>query len=189
MRWLLLIAFNLLTILGFSQNHKINLCFDNQFEFTYTVESSEPNTTFYWYLDGILQFGQDLVIDWRDLTPGYHTISVYGVTEGCQSESLYYKILVEECSTIYIPNAFTPDGWGVNETWYPMGVGWEWIDVSVYSKWGMLVFHSTELDGQWDGSFRDGDYYVQNDVYVYKVTWKGIGREPETIYGHVVILR
>jgi gliding motility-associated-like protein len=189
MRWLLLIALNLLTILGFPQNHKVNLCFDNQFEFTYTVESSEPNTIFYWYLDDVIQFGQDLVIDWKDLTPGYHTISVYGITEGCQSETLYYKILVEECSTIYIPNAFTPDGWGINDTWYPIGIGWEWIEVSVYSKWGMLVFHSTELDGYWDGAFRGGDYYVQNDVYVYKVTWKGTNREPEVIYGHVVVLR
>jgi gliding motility-associated-like protein len=189
MRWLLLILSNLITLLGVSQNHKINLCFDNQLEFTYTVESSVPNTTYYWYLDDVLQFGQDLVIDWRNLSPGYHTISVYGIVEDCVSESLYYRILVEECSTIYIPNAFTPNGLGVNETWYPMGVGWEWIDVSVYSRWGMLVFHSTELDGSWDGSFRDGNYYTQNDVYVYKVTWKGIGREPETIYGHVVIIR
>lgn len=189
MRWVWLILFSLTSCLGFSQDHKISICFDNRLEFTYTVESSVPNTTYYWFLDGILQFGQDLVIDWRNLSPGYHTISVYGITDGCESNTIQYRILVEECSTIYIPNAFTPDGFGVNETWYPMGVGWERIDVSVFSRWGMLVFRSTDIDGYWDGSFMGGDYYVQNDVYVYKVIWKGIDREPEVIYGHVVILR
>ena len=64
-----------------------------------------------------------------------------------------------------------------------------WLVDQLLYYLGMLVYHSTDIDGQWDGSFRGGDYYVQNDVYIYKVVWKGIGREPETIYGHVVILR
>jgi hypothetical protein len=39
------------------------------------------------------------------------------------------------------------------------------------------------------GNFREGDYYVQNDVYEYKVTWKGIDNEPEIIFGHVTVVR
>jgi hypothetical protein len=51
------------------------------------------------------------------------------------------------------------------------------------------VFKSVELKGEWIGNFRGGDYYVQNDVYEYKVTWKGIDNEPEIIFGHVTVVR
>jgi len=36
---------------------------------------------------------------------------------------------------------------------------------------------------------KKGDYYVQNDVYEYKVTWNGIDHEPEIIFGHVTVVR
>ena len=100
-----------------------------------------------------------------------------------------FRVFIGECSSIYIPNAFTPNADGFNDIWYPQGTGWESIEVLVFDRWGVLVFKSVELKGEWIGNFRGGDYYVQNDVYEYKVTWKGIDNEPEIIFGHVTVVR
>lgn len=185
-KWLLIFSLLLLFIESQSQQ-EINLCFNR--DYTYSVVSSEPDVTFYWFIDGIFQFGQTVTIDWSELGEGDHTITVYGVKDGCTSNTLTYEITVLDCSTIYIPNSFTPDNDGINDLWYPVGVGWEWIDVTIFDRWGMQVWWSTDLDGAWDGSFRKGKYYVQNDVYAYKVIWKGYNNNPEIIYGHVVVIR
>ena len=133
--------------------------------------------------------GQTLTVNWETYSPGLHTIKVYGKTDECRSEPMEFKVFIGECSSIYIPNAFTPNDDGFNDTWYPQGMGWESIEVLVFDRWGVLVFKSVDPKGQWIGNFRGGDYYVQNDVYEYKVTWKGIDQEPEIIFGHVTVVR
>lgn len=188
MKYMLTILSVFLSVL-LSAQQQVDLCIDTQSEFTYTAISTVPNTTYYWFIDGIYQFGQQLTIDWTNLSEGEHTISVYGIFNECASNTVSYKITVIDCSTIYIPNTFTPDNDGHNDFWFPVGVGWEWIDVVIYDRWGEKVWWSNDINGLWDGSYRNGEYYVQNDVYVYKVTWKGHNNNPETIYGHVTVVR
>jgi gliding motility-associated-like protein len=177
-------------MIAFGQQQEIDVCEeDSKKEYTYSIQSNTPNTLFYWYVDGVYHFGQTLTINWSTYQPGIHTITVYGKADGCRSEPMTFKVHVGECSSIYIPNAFTPNADGFNDTWYPQGTGWEWIEVLVFDRWGELVFKSVDPKGQWIGNFRDGDYYVQNDVYEYKVTWKGIDHEPQIIFGHVTVVR
>ena len=66
------------------------------------------------------------------------------------SDPLRYKVYVGECSSIYVPNAFTPNADGTNDTWFPIGVGWESIEVLVFDRWGVLVFRSVDPKGQWN---------------------------------------
>jgi gliding motility-associated-like protein len=180
----------LLVMIVFGQDQRIDICEDDsKTEYTYSVGSDTPNTTFYWYIDGVYHFGQTLTVDWETYSPGLHTIKVYGKTDECRSEPMEFRVFIGECSSIYIPNAFTPNADGFNDIWYPQGTGWESIEVLVFDRWGVLVFKSVELKGEWIGNFRGGDYYVQNDVYEYKVTWKGIDQEPEIIFGHVTVVR
>jgi gliding motility-associated-like protein len=181
----------LLIMTVFSQsNQKLDICVeDSRHEYTYSVNSDTPNTIFYWYVDGVYHFGQTLTIDWSTYQPGEHTITVYGISNDCSSLPVTYKVFIDECSSIYIPNAFTPNDDGINDGWYPIGVGWEWIEVLIFDRWGILVFSSTKIKDSWIGNFRNGGYYVQNDVYEYKVTWKGVNKEPEIIFGHVTLIR
>ena len=184
----ILLLFFVMIVLG--QNQKIDICEEeSKKEYTYSIQSNTPNTTFYWYVDGTYHFGQTLTVNWQTYSPGEHTIKVYGKSDGCLSTPMEFKVFIGECSSIYIPNAFTPNADGFNDTWYPQGTGWESIEVLVFDRWGELVFRSVDPKGQWIGNFREGQYYVQNDVYEYKVTWKGIDRQPEIIFGHVTVVR
>ena len=157
-------------------------------EFTYTVTSSVPNTTFYWELGKEQLYGQKVIIDWTEYGIGTYTLTVFGIANGCRSLTLRYTIIVTECSTIYIPSAFTPNGDGLNDTWFPIGDGWEEIEVLIFNRWGELIFESHNPKGFWDGTYLGKPIIVQNDIYVYKVTWKGFGNPLQAFYGNLTIV-
>ena len=54
------------------------------------------------------------------------------------------------CSNIQIPNAFTPNGDGINDTWnIPLLQYFPLCTVTIYSRWGQLVFSSTGYPKAW----------------------------------------
>jgi gliding motility-associated-like protein len=74
---------------------------------------------------------------------------------------------------LYIPNAFTPNGDGINDYWEAFGNKKAWIrcSVEVYDRWGEKVFFSTDLDFRWDGKYR-GNYVLPGEyVYSFKVVF------------------
>lgn len=99
-------------------------------------------------------------------------------------------------TTIHIPNTFTPNNDGINDVWqiiYDLDC-WENVEFWVYNRWGGQVYHGygSSFDGYpyWDGSVNDGNYYVQDGVYVYIVQGKKIGRaEVVKEQGHISVFR
>jgi gliding motility-associated-like protein len=96
-------------------------------------------------------------------------------------------------SEIFIPNAFSPDGDGINDILFVQGTGIKLIkSFRIYSRWGELVFSKTNfLPGDksngWDGKIR-GKAAAQ-DVFVYiceAICEKGI---PATFKGNVAVLK
>ena len=56
---------------------------------------------------------------------------------------------------IFIPNAFTPNNDGLNDSWNIPGL-WAFplAEVSVYNRYGQLVFNNKGYTKQWDGRFK-----------------------------------
>ena len=77
-----------------------------------------------------------------------------------------YKINISE-SKLEIPNAFTPNGDGVNDI-FKVKEGYESIisfEAAVFNRWGKKLYEWKELDGGWDGKcggsdVPDGAYYL-----------------------------
>jgi gliding motility-associated-like protein len=171
-----------------SAQQVIDLCLVKNTEFTYTVTSTIPNTIFYWELNGEELVEQNPIINWYNYPSGTYLLTVYGVANGCVSNILKYKIIVDGCSSIYIPSSFTPNNDGLNDTWYPIGEGWEKIEVLIFNRWGELIFESNNIDGYWDGSYKNTSI-VQDDVYLFQVTWKGIKNPLQIFNGKITIIR
>jgi gliding motility-associated-like protein len=53
---------------------------------------------------------------------------------------------------IYIPNAFTPNGDGVNDVFRIYGTAIKTLRLKIYSQWGEMIFSSTDLAVGWDGN-------------------------------------
>lgn len=53
---------------------------------------------------------------------------------------------------IYAPNAFTPNGDGVNDVWMVAGTAIASIRIIIYNQWGGQLFVTTDLSKGWDGT-------------------------------------
>lgn len=93
---------------------------------------------------------------------------------------------------IYVPNAFTPDGDGLNELFKPVLSGAELNHYRFFivNRWGETVFESGDPSEGWQGNFRGGDHYVPGGVYVWQLE---VGTRdkfvPEMRTGHVTVVR
>lgn len=78
--------------------------------------------------------------------------------------------------SIYIPNAFTPNGDGMNDVFGVKGEGIRNFHLYVYDRWGEVVFETTNPKQQWDGNYAGNP--VEQGVYVYQVFASGLGKIP-----------
>lgn len=110
---------------------------------------------------------------------------------GCE-DSVCVSILMESVLLIYVPNAFTPDGDGTNDVFEAHVAG---IDPSAYrlvifDRWGNRVFESTTVGEVWTGNIDNGDYFGQNDTYVWRIEVKDLLTGDAKLFkGHVSLLR
>jgi gliding motility-associated-like protein len=75
---------------------------------------------------------------------------------------------------IYIPNAFTPNGDGKNDTWnIPVLQVYSNVDILVFNRWGSVVYHAKNNSAPWDGSFKG--HALPVGVYPYIIQVKDIG--------------
>lgn len=87
-------------------------------------------------------------------TPGEIVLSV--TNEGCTYEDLIYIYELEDgCVILPIPSAFSPNNDGHNDVFQlvnPQRV--QSLKVSIYNRWGELVFSDDRVDFYWDGTYR-----------------------------------
>ncbi len=79
-------------------------------------------------------------------------------------------VFVTVYKKVEIPNAFSPNRDGINDTWNIIALQtYSTASVSVYGRYGQLVYHCTGYDKQWDGTFNGtalpvGTYYYIIDL-------------------------
>ncbi|CAN5527798.1 hypothetical protein BH11BAC2_BH11BAC2_00940 [soil metagenome] len=87
---------------------------------------------------------------------------------GCLDTS-YNEIYVAPYFTLYIPNAFTPNGDDKNEEFKAKGIGAGDFEMSIFDRWGQLVYHSKNIENSWNGKMENNSEDCQVGVYIYKV--------------------
>lgn len=87
---------------------------------------------------------------------------------GC-SDTVTVYLDYHHIVTFYLPNAFTPNGDGHNDTYFPQGAGISRIDAMVYNRWGELIFTSNSITNGWDGTDQRSGDRCPEGVYSYRV--------------------
>jgi len=82
--------------------------------------------------------------------------------EGCMVSD---TAVIATCDIQFIPNVITPNGDGTNDQFVIQGL-LENSSLSIYNRWGILLYHSDHYDNTWDGGVAiDGTYYyVLNNI-------------------------
>jgi gliding motility-associated-like protein len=93
--------------------------------------------------------------------------------EGCGISTDTAHVFVY--ADVFIPTAFSPNGDGKNDTWYvPVLNAFSVFEVSVFNRYGQLVFHTRNANQPWDGKYRGSSLPV--GVYVYMISIKDVKR-------------
>lgn len=74
----------------------------------------------------------------------------------------------------FIPNAFTPNGDGINDVFYVGNHNLEIAEWTIYNRQGEVVFNTRDLSKGWDGTFRGVP--SRTGKYVYKIEYDTIFR-------------
>ena len=83
----------------------------------------------------------------------FYKVTAY-TAAGCKGEG-FVNLKVYNGPELYIPTAFTPNGDGLNDLFYPFPVGIKSINYfRVFNRWGQLLFSSTTLYKGWDGKLQ-----------------------------------
>lgn len=92
--------------------------------------------------------------------------------------------------TFYIPNAFTPNGDGVNDYFFGQGIGIAEYDIYIFDRWGNMIYHGDNIyASKWDGKANHGSDVAQQDVYVWKVKLTDVFGKKHNYIGTVTLVR
>lgn len=93
-------------------------------------------------------------------------------------------INLDSCETfVFIPNAFTPNGDGLNDILYIGGQGIMEMEWRIYDRWGNLVFETTSPSEGWDG-----ENYPSN-VFGYTINYISTERKYYSKTGTIQLIR
>lgn len=140
--------------------------FDPTFHFYDNTQGN--NISWEWLLgDGTTATGKDF---WHtypvDQFGEYEVFLIVTNEAGC-FDTLKSSVMVRADYTLYIPNAFSPNGDGKNDYFniYGLNMTDDNFSIVIFDRWGKQVFYSTEPAFRWDGKI-DGNALGQ-DVYNY----------------------
>ncbi len=102
------------------------------------------------------------------------TIKVWLVVDNGQCfDSISHHVIIREVTTLFVANAFTPNGDGINDVFIPKGInnsdkGYEFL---IFDRWGELIFRTTNASEGWNGKRDNNMREAQIDTYVWKVVY------------------
>jgi gliding motility-associated-like protein len=128
---------------------------------------------------------------------GMYTVGMESPIGCLGTDSVYVKLIEDEIPpdptyNIFIPNAFSPDGDGINDNFnisynnnpFPISH----CVLHIFNRWGEEIFQSDDITQGWDGKKNGKD--CPGGVYVYKIVFSadGIAGNQERV-GTVTLVR
>jgi len=130
-------------------------------------------------------------------THTYENTGAYTITlvvtdaNGC-SDSTQQVVNVRSEFVFWIPNAFTPNGDGFNDFFFPKGenVDWNTFTMAIYERWGKLVYFTTDINKPWNGTLNNSGPVddVVMDCYVYRIIVKDLDGVKHQYFGMVNLI-
>ncbi|MCB9193051.1 MAG: gliding motility-associated C-terminal domain-containing protein [Flavobacteriales bacterium] len=149
--------------------------------------------TSYWWTFDDLGHSEDVhpLFTFPSEQPGTYEVCLEAIVAPTCSDTTCTLITIEAAMNVYVPNAFTPDGNGQNESFRPISVGLDpdQYEFLVFDRWGQVLFRTTDPEEAWDGNYAGGSPVPQG-VYVWKLNAKDL-YSPNRVerIGHVTLVR
>ncbi len=109
-------------------------------------------------------------------------------SQGCKDYDSILVRLFKVDPDMYVPNAFTPNGDGLNDVIRPILLGMKELRYfKIFNRFGQMVFYTTDIGRGWDGNYAGRGQDPGNFVWVAEgITYKGEVKQKK---GNVILIR
>jgi OmpA-OmpF porin, OOP family len=90
-------------------------------------------------------------------------------------------------SSLIVPNAFSPNGDGINDFFSPRDTNLSFYTCKIYNRWGNLIFETTNPNQFWDGNYNGGE--CVEGTYFYLVEAIGLDDKKYLYKGFLMLAR
>ncbi len=111
-------------------------------------------------------------VDHKFLLPGDYFVKLTVNNSYNCSDTISKKVHEKPVYSYHVPNAFTPNGDGVNDKFYVYAYNIVEFRLLIFNRYGEQIFESKDLSEGWDGSVNGN--MVQTETYIYKLLLKDI---------------
>lgn len=128
----------------------------------------------------------------------------YAIQDPLKQEHIEYRIRAESNDTpvsvaysnfvvkdiepmLWLPNAFTPNGDGLNDTFHPEGTIMQEYNMKIFTRYGKLIYETNDQLAGWDGTW-DGKE-VPFSTYIYKLNAVDENGKHYNLTGEIVLIR
>ncbi|MBR9861677.1 T9SS type B sorting domain-containing protein, partial [bacterium] len=131
--------------------------------FTFT-NNSQFSSSYLWDFDGLSSSTAENPSLFLNRVGDYRIILFAQNEAGCVDTAQKW-LSVYDAFTLYVPNAFSPNGDHLNDGFRPILSGMEEYEIMIYNRLGQVLFRSEDPNSSWDGTYRgelvqDGHYFV-----------------------------
>lgn len=117
----------------------------------------------------------------------YEFTNCLSVSNEYCADTICKDIFIDFERLIGVPNAFSPNGDGVNDILFVEGIGITQLDFKIYNRWGEVVFETYDQNIGWDGIYRGVPQ--EKEVYTYLLNATFLDGESVKLAGNITLLR
>ena len=155
--------------------------------FVATAKSAVAVTSYQWTVNGQNAGTNNAVFTTKNLLNGDKVACTITVNDLCtapvNSQDIVVTIL--QPSQIKIPNTFTPNSDGINDYWnIPDLVYFPDCTVSIYNRYGAIIYRAKGYGKAWDGNFNSNPLPVATYYYIID-----LGNKTQYLKGSISIIR
>lgn len=85
------------------------------------------------------------------------------------ADTAFGRVVIYPENYLFVPNSFTPDNDGINDTWQITGTGFKTFELIVADRWGQTVFKSNTPELPWNGTMNNSGSETIPGIYPYVI--------------------
>ncbi|PJJ83119.1 T9SS type B sorting domain-containing protein [Mucilaginibacter auburnensis] len=152
---------------------------------TANVTNGYPGAGYQWYVNGLLTGSNTAYLESKDFADGDEVRCVVAPANTCSLPAESQTLTIHLVDRVEIPNAFTPNADGINDTWFIKGLlGYPNCLVSVFDRNGQLLHRSKGYNTDWDGTTNGKSLPAATYYYVIDLNF-----QKKVMSGYVTILK